>query len=199
MKGKISKAGLRRLVWMVIWCCLVGAENKVTLWSPCPGDAYGVFELPWWRLRSVWAGSGIECWCGEAILIVPVVRVFLLIVSRSLVCWLTTSVRLVEGNHRFDRHEQFGSSYWSGTALVSNSPYLLEGAAQPATMTIRANTNPHMQAVGSIELSSNRYLAVQICANTHIPSFRSDHSQSKSLSLQHTSHILACRSVIVYS
>ena len=79
-------------------------------------------------------------------LIVPVDRVFLLIVYHSLVCWIMTSVRLVGGQSSVDRHEQFGSNYWSSTAAVTNSLDLLQGSSLACHNDYRANTNPCMQA-----------------------------------------------------
>ena len=102
-------------------------------------------------------------------LIVPVDRVFLLIVYHSLVCWIMTSVRLVGGQSSVDRHEQFGSNYWSSTAAVTNSLDLLQGSSPACHNDYRANTNPCMQATWSTKLSSNQYLVIQICANTHFP------------------------------
>jgi hypothetical protein len=122
-KGKISKDGLRRLVWMVV-CWL-----DLMLIGKCWKQSRALVSLSWWRLWYAWIGSGIECWCSEAMLIVLVDMVFLLIVYRSLVCWITSSVRLVEEQSSVDRHEQFGSSYWSGTTAVTNSPDLLQGSS----------------------------------------------------------------------
>lgn len=99
-----SKDGLRRLVWMVF--CWLG----LVLLGGCRKWSRTLVSLSWWLLRSVWAalvtlaecwsGSGIKCWCGEARLIVPVIRVFLLNVSWVMYVGSRLWWGLWEGSHR---------------------------------------------------------------------------------------------------
>jgi hypothetical protein len=170
------------------WYSLADVAGRIILWSSCPGDAL--------MCRS---GTGTECWCCADTLIFPVVRVFLLVVCLNLCFGSRLRRGLWKGQSSIGGHEQFGSYYGQVPLHWQSRQICCKEAAQPAIVTIQANTNPRMRATGSIDLFSRRYLTVQISANTHFPSF--DQISHKAIhwkyNILHT--ILACRSVFVYS